>query len=593
MDLRSLKDNWGGKNVKHFCPPNRIYFFWFSLFYLVKLGQKLEPFKHFQTFPNILGGPRRRGGPGDFWKPQNVWKVWKVWKVWIRIQTFPNISKHFQTRWRVWKCLEMFGNVWECLEMSEKVWIQIQTFQAIQTFQTFWGFPKSPGPIFNHFQTCWHVWKCLEMFGKVWKVWKVWIRIQKFPNISKHFQTFWGAPGGGVAWEIFGNPKRFERFERFESGFKPFQTLPKIWKRVWKCLEMSVKVWIRIQTFQTFQTFWGFPKSPGPIFKHFQTRWRVWKCLEMFVNVWKVWKVWFRIQTFQTFPNISKHSGGPPAAGWPGRFLETPKGLKDLKGLNVWKGWIRIQTFQTFQSFPKSPGQIFKHFQTRWRVWKCLEMFERFERFESGFKPFKPFQAFPNISKHFQTFPNILGGPRRRGGPEDSWKPQNVWKVWIRIQTFSNISKHFQTRWRVWKCLEMFGNVWKCLEMLEKVWIWIQTFQTFQTFWGFRKSPRPIFKHFQTRWRVWKCLEMFGNVWKVWIRIQTFQTFPNISKHFQTFWGAPGGGVAREIFGNPKMFESLKGLKGLNLDSNLFKNFQTFPNTLTCLKMFGNVWKCL
>ena len=40
---------------------------------------------------------------------------------------------------------------------------------------------------------------------------------QTFPNIFTHLL---GASGGGVAQEMFGKPKRFERFE---SGFKPLE----------------------------------------------------------------------------------------------------------------------------------------------------------------------------------------------------------------------------------------------------------------------------------------------------------------------------------------------------------------------------------
>ena len=258
------------------------------------------------------------------------------------------------------------------------IWSNLGRIWASPAFKPFQTFPN----ISKHFQIFSNIffWKprggAREGFGdprNVWKVWKVWMRIQTFSNIFKHFQTFSNI---SKHVNVLGNV--WKCLKRFESAFKPFKP---------------------------FKHF-GFPKisratpPPGALPKN------VWKCLEMFEKVWKGWP----------FSNISKHFQTffwKPRGGAREGFGEPRNVWK------VWKVWMRIQTF----------SNIFKHSQTRQRVWKCLKMFGNvgkcLKRFESAFKPFKPF-------KYFGVPQNPPGHPAA-GGPPKMF--ENVWKCLKRFDS--------------------------------------------------------------------------------------------------------------------------------------------------------------
>ena len=135
----------------------------------------------------------------------------------------------------------------------------------------------------------------------------------------------------------------------------------------------------------------------------------------------------------------------------------------------------------------------------------------------------------------------------------------------------------------------MFGNVW----------IQFKPFKPFKPFKHFGVSknllghpaaggPPKMFGN------VWKCLKGLkglnphSNLSNLSNMSKHFQTFPNIFKHvnvFRNVWK-----LAREILGNPKMFE---GFERFESDSNISNHFQTFPNISKHFQTRQRVWKCL
>ena len=158
-----------------------------------------------------------------------------------------------------------------------------------------------------------------------------------------------------------------------------------------------------------------------------------------------------------------------------------------------------------------------------------------------------------------------------------------LWDFCPLFSCFVPFSSYSSSSFQTSSNLRRFEKVWEGLNNKCRTWSW-------------ERESRQVWKV----WKVWKGLnglkglkrfEDFSNLWNLsnlsalpfpspssTTIIQTFanriQTFPNLFKPFEFFWGAPGGGVAREILGTPR------GLKGLN-------PFQTFSNTLS----FENVWK--